>query len=742
MNVTKHGIKGYEYQYKATVLIALLNEDLAGSEVFVEVKGGEDVLLNLTLGGKKYSVEIQVKKEKNPLTTQKLVDWLAHFQERSSDNNLLYRVSKLDGTIALFITKSRSSDQVVSLNSQIGKIATHDSISIDYNGFLQCLADFPKGKTSLDLARKEFCANQAIEFADPKILDLTLRNVSIWEKVDDRILDHEISELLNIKYKIAVSKTDQVSLKLIEVVKEGRDKSIDILPQMRSILSKNKTGRPRLDSDYKQRIEEAELSKRLDDQNVILLTGISLCGKSELAKKIALGLYEKGFDYKISPGIEEVDRFLSTNILSPKVAILEDPFGHTNAADSSLDIVRKIENLIKNLNDNHKLIVCSRSEILFQIFNTEQIKDCRISTFEWNDLTILEPKIIEEYWRLFAKKNLVSSDIHSKVLDVIKSSDVDHLLQIGQLNYLANQGIGILRNKKKETLEQIARHDSNETALSLKQQNEPYSEFLSILSLCCNTIESISFTDLAFVLSEDETRPSITDKEVFVHSYSNSDPILPKYDNNYYPSDHHIRAIEFLEGRHLIRVIDENITFSHPNYLHAGLNLFNSSSTLKKLRLLKYLEKTISCLNPNNALVGSKHLGALVHADNATILKRFIEIGFLGLNSIFPAVEDQSLIFLIERLEYLENEKRQTIIRYIQRGGTDSSNIYWHKKKIPFISNKGRSGFHFLFPDIDKIEISSVEKELKANRIPNGYLCWNYLMHLRFSDKETGNKEL
>ncbi len=106
MNVSTVGIKGYEYQYKSTVLIALSMDFENRSELYVEKAGSEDATLIINKNSGNEPAEIQIKRESSNIDINKLLSWLCHFQEKSSDNNLLYRITNYS-CIALFVTQSR-----------------------------------------------------------------------------------------------------------------------------------------------------------------------------------------------------------------------------------------------------------------------------------------------------------------------------------------------------------------------------------------------------------------------------------------------------------------------------------------------------------------------------------------------------------------------------------------------------------------------------------------------------------
>lgn len=730
MNVSKEGVKGYEYQYKATVLIALLYVDFTDSELYVEIKGGEDALLQIRDSEAEHAVEIQVKRERKQLTIDTFIKWLTHFQERSHDNNLLSRISSENDRIALFITNSRSSDDLVVFLKRLGQIEFNHEIEIDKSKIVRSLKDVKLGTTRLFKKREEFCQKQSKEFENDDSFKSVFSRIFIWEEISDEKIDHEILSILNVKHRIAISNALKVYLVLLELVKEGRDRSINILPSFLSTLQKNRIGRPMLDEDYQARKIEPYLGKKLENESVVLLTGISLCGKTEIAKKLASELFNRGYNYLLTSELEEVERFFSTSISDTKVAILEDPFGHSKPHEGHYEKVRKLESIIKNIQSHHRLLVTSRSEILLEVYGETDVDKCVILNHEWNNVTLLDSDELIEYWSFLVKKRAIPEKVFENIQSNLNESKGTHLLQLGQLSYLANQDHEKLLKENLEGLDLIARHNSKEILFSIKEKSEYFAEVLFVLSICSDTIQHIEYNDLAYILSQDEERPSISSSIVTIFSYDNEDPPLPDYPQDYNLSTEAIQSLEYLQDRGLIDINDENIRFSHPNYLQSGKQLYLTSKSTKRIRLLEYLERVISCLNFNNAYIGASSFHFLFQKAEEVEKEKIIRYTFQGLNSIFPSVQDRSLIFLVDLIDVLSDEQTRTLLNAIQSGGASGWSICWHKNEIPFISRDGGSSPLRYFSINDDV-IQKVESLIEKGKLPSAYQTWLYLEKLR-----------
>jgi len=151
MSVDASGPKGYEYQYKITVLIALLALK-EGNTLYVEKAGSEDATLKLG----NTTLEIQMKREQSHLDMDKFVNWICHFQERVSDNNLIYRVKKHSSNYALFISRSRCSDDIAPLAKTFSDLSKNTNLKIGKgwkDSFIKELKSFTKfGKRGFELS--------------------------------------------------------------------------------------------------------------------------------------------------------------------------------------------------------------------------------------------------------------------------------------------------------------------------------------------------------------------------------------------------------------------------------------------------------------------------------------------------------------------------------------------------------------------------------------------------------------
>ena len=107
MSVEIEGVKGYEYQYLATIYLSLLYIGKSNLEVYVE--NTEDARLIFTEEDREKEIYLQAKKHETAISIEDLCLWLTHFGERQSDEFLLSRISE-ENHYVVFISAGRCND--------------------------------------------------------------------------------------------------------------------------------------------------------------------------------------------------------------------------------------------------------------------------------------------------------------------------------------------------------------------------------------------------------------------------------------------------------------------------------------------------------------------------------------------------------------------------------------------------------------------------------------------------------
>ncbi|WP_028978187.1 hypothetical protein [Sporocytophaga myxococcoides] len=734
MSITSSGVQGYEYQYLATAYLALVIGLDKIQSFFVEKKGSEDAYVVITLESKQFCIEIQVKREASKLDIPKLTSWLTHFQEGSVDNNLLHRINN-SNHLVLFITQGRCNDDVVQLKRAVSEIAPHNAISITHKWnqeFTKALSEYSDNTTKLLTLRQNYCISQSKVFQDKNHLTDVLKKVIIWEEALENVLTRELKSLLNKKYHIAQSLTDNVQANLLDIIRDGRDKKLNVVPLVQDLINQKKAAAPIIDNNYKKRIEEEVLIEELKHNNLLLLTGTTLCGKSELAKHIAYHFFCEGYNYTINTDFQFINQFFSQNTVEDKIAILEDPWGHIEKLPESLSIWSKIESLGKNLSSNHKLIITTRREILKEIHSIREFNYKKINGKQWHDLTLTNSDFLIDYWRTITNERNIPREIIIEIEKIIAKTEGEGKLQIGQLQFLAGTDISDLRGKTKDQLEHIARMNSLEIGENIRDKNIKIAEILSLLALTSNTTEGVNKRELAYILSEDENYYTLIDKDFYLATaLKPEDANYPKYDAEPTLKEEILNTLEYLERRFFITNQDDTLFFSHPNYLEAGRYLFFDSSRTAQKRFLDKVKKALFCIDPKTSFIVASQLSFLIKYIPNEFKAEIFDIAFKGLNSIYPSVEDRILVFLIEYMDLLDEDHKTILISKLESGGVSSSHIFWNNESIPFISTEGGIGFEEYLVSIEDKEIIDIENRFQRNEFVSSYESWHYLLAIR-----------
>lgn len=722
MSVATEGVKGYEYQYKVTVLFALLHCNDFKSQLYVEKIGSEDITF---LDENKNYLEIQIKREKNTIGFPKVIEWLSHFQERSSTNNLLFRV-KNKKSKCLFITRSRCNDEALIFLKQFPLIdSNQNSISKEITLKIQNELKVLKFKdTQLDNKRKSFC-NDISDKLNKSDIEILLNNTLIWEQIEEEKIDNEVLKCLNKKFSIPLSLSENLYLKLLEIVKQGRDLRIDIVPVFKDLILKSKINKYSLSENNISRKEEQQAIEILKNSNLLLLTGISQCGKTELAKKVANEFIDRGYNsMSVSSEIFQIENFFNQNKAEDKILIFEDPFGHIKPKNESNDIKNKIKSIARNLPLNHKLIITSKIEILKEAFSDDKIIDNVIN------LTEDDNKLLLNFWLTFSKSQFFDNELVSIVGEYILNESKDKI-QVGQLDYLSRYDLRKLKLKTLGELISIARHNANDISDDLIKEKLEESKILGIMSLCCDNSIGVNVEDLSFILSDDEKQYSVF-KENKIRQFLKSKNRFPKYSKQNKIKKKFKRSIEYFEERGFIKYHNNNYFFSHPNYFEVGKNLFFRRSFSEQIQNIEYLKKSIVCINPVTSLFASKLLSRIYNKIDIQFKENIKELMFLANQSIFPSVEDYSSINLINIIEDIKDKKeKRKIDHIINRGNTDSGAINWHNNEVPFISrNNNLKGYYE--GHISKADADTIQTRIINNDFVKLFDIWCYVNYYRW----------
>jgi len=304
MSIVQSAPTGWEFQYTATALIGLARLRETGLTLFVDPKGGEDAELILNASCGNLVIEIQTKSSKSDVNSSELADFLAHFPAGQATNNLLARLIQDQNRVALFIVAGRCSDATRGFLAQVGNITPHSVLPVSPtypNVLIGDILEVYHSKTpsKLDVDRYAFCQSVAAKLRiDSTSIANALRRVLIWEQVQKESLEQRIEHVLSHEYFVPTSRSRAARLELVEAVRLARDQSVDAIPMLNAVAAKF-AGTRLLVEEHLHRGLETSLFDELKSRRVLLLTGQSMCGKSQTARYLAEEFQKAGFTCEI-----------------------------------------------------------------------------------------------------------------------------------------------------------------------------------------------------------------------------------------------------------------------------------------------------------------------------------------------------------------------------------------------------------------------------------------------------------
>lgn len=526
-----------------------------------------------------------------------------------------------------------------------------------------------------------------------------------------------------------------------ELLSNNSRKLNDLDKKVSEILSvSDSKEKPIVTTSYIKRDEEEKLREEIKFKNILLLTGISLCGKSQLAKKLCQYLNKEGFEFKSSSNISEAERYLRP-IKTKRVFLLEDPFGH-NAETESFGNWRKLVELIKNLPENNKLVVTSRIELIKSIGKTDKINECSIEGNEWHDLTTYDRNFLISCWQEMCKENRIDNStellIKSYLLDV--SNDFD-LLQPGQLNHLSNIPKDVFEGKEIDSLVHLARVDSKEISIEIEKRGELAYKLFALLGLGASINLAINFNELGYVLNESTERPGLLENErsttysaADIFSTRNEKPEFPQYKSSLNLSELIIKELGYLQKRGFIQILKNKIWFTHPIYREAARYLL-INTTIQEIKILKNLiGKSISCLNPKTAINCANQFNFIYQNSSHSELNEVVRRNALNSvwYSIFPGVRDVCFQFLLKIIDDIEDQSKEKILDRLE-GMFTTDEIHWHDE-MPFIDSKKIKLVSGYTGNINENEIPNILDKIDNREDIHTSEVWNLLIYIQKND--------
>lgn len=564
---------------------------------------------------------------------------------------------------------------------------------------------------------------------NPKVRVLKNESINIQEEID----------CFEAEFRLNTNRARKPeSIEQFNVLKQVTLESKEIQSKVSKIYNElSPLGTPVLVSEYVEREEESDLYQKIKLQSALLLTGISFCGKSQLARKISDKLVTNGYNYLSGSDIGEAERFLRyTN--EPRVYLLDDPFGHNSESESSTSW-RKVEELLKNLRPPNKLIITSRSEIIKSINNATSIEECSIDQYKWNDLTTSDRDFLLKTWYELCRISNISQKVASTVEEYLKHHQGEEILQPGQLNHLSKVGKEKLEGASLEVLLHLARADSRNISLEIQKRGIDAFELFVTLGLGATTNISISYEEISYILNNSgEQKGYLEDDDTVRIQWGkrNNEETFPEYSTTELSESSYLNELGFLQARGFVEVITNTVWFSHPTYREAARYILFANNVDQLSRLDRILDNALSTLNPRTSINCAKQLRFIYNnTENDELRKIVRKHGYNGAwRSIFPGVRDSCFSFLLEILNDLPSSQKSRVLGRLQ-DKFSTSQIRW-KGEIPFIDPKHLTIDDRFNKEIEDGDFNRILESINSREEISPSAIWDFLIHLKKGKQE------
>ncbi len=682
-SVENTGPAGYEYQYLVTVWLILRLWE-GGLEAGWVEGGREDTTLNLRTPEGPYRLEVQVKSEKGGITVHRLARWLTHFPSRSANDSLLEWLQGSDQGGIVFVTAGRVDNALIGLlasNEQGEFLVPRKRPTIllpQAKALREALGNCYKksSPTKLDRERQQYCSRLAKRLRLEDLKHLSQR-IFVLEQLSPEKVQDEAGRLLNGHFRIPQSETVKVLGLLVGRIPEARENGLDLVPLFRKILQEYIQPRIFAQQVHVERGSEPKLVAELRSEGVLLLTGPMLCGKTHTGRSVAQVFQNVGFACRETGDTDEAKRFL-LDLTTPedRLVLLEDPFGKIALKEDAYEKWEAVGSLVADLRTNRKLIISCRRDILQSLVKGVEL---RLDGKNWRDLALTDPAKAVEIWRAHALNQ--DPRVVEDVAEGLASMEPGHLLQPGQIRFLARRDPETLKDLSFQQLLRVARYQAPDIGQRLVSQGSPMQETLAALALSATTLSRVSLEELRFILGDSEGFPGKIELEFgrMYGGYEQPLPQFPVYGSLSALASRYRETLDELEARGLVEQ-GGGYRFSHPIYEQASFEAFRALPRFQFEKTVQLARRAMFSLSSATA----KNSVETVHRlrreeDSPERREELTELGLNAFTSIFPGVRDASMRRFVEDFESLGVDFRKRLLRIVRSQWLERKNILWYR---------------------------------------------------------------
>lgn len=699
-NKIKHLLEGFKYQEIATIYCILKYINEKDLEIYIEKQNEEDAQVILD---KKHIIDLQFKnKIGKQITIEEFCKWLSNFEGNKLDIHLLKKLVEDKNRKIIFMTSGRCKDDTYIFTDKGKKNLTKKDLTKIKEKLKKVKADGVKLKEEREKFQKGY-----IENLEDNDLKEALSRVEIQENFDEERLKDEITKLFQKNFYISKNSIDLAVGEMKKLMFENFGNDNSITDEIIAIIDKyreNKISNP----EHIKRKEESRCIDILEENKILLLTGVTYCGKTELAKEIAQEYRDKNYKTIIDSNIEKIFSFgINDRKIQNKLLILEDPFGNVEVSTNKNNILSKFRELVNEVSkmNNRKLIVTTRKDILFETMKKNKIEDCKINKYEWIDLTNKNSDEVKKLWKLHTNNSIEMEEMYNKISRELNKKEKN--LQFGHITNIFNSiEKEELKEKSLEEIVKMAMIDSETIAGIIRERGDLAIEFFIKLGMICNTNKSISKKRLKNILNTKNDIENYKKKlKKFLNLESN---INDEWDSEYQ------KEFDYLKKRGLIKEdYNGEITFTHPIYHYASYMLleeeYRETKEKKELLIVKIERLLYFPFSDMNLCT----LDFIEKLYEKTLDKELKSIILNGLDDIFPSVKAEIITFFSNNFMDLSLREKENFVYLVSR----SKKIYWNKGIAYYDLNGSFLSWNVHVPHQNNIDNKNLNDIISSEKI-------------------------
>lgn len=411
-----------------------------------------------------------------------------------------------------------------------------------------------------------------------------------------------------------------------------------------------------------------------------MLTGLPFCGKTITAQAIAQEYAKQGFEVLATSSLDEGWGFFSHRSNEKRLLLLEDPFGAVQVTQSKLEQVRTLKKLINEQTSAiRKLIVTTRKDILFTVFNKRTVSECSIGSCPWLDLSMVDSGFAQMIWCAVYGNTEESMICFDRIRTHINRLEHGIFLEIGEIWNLKStySNVQEIIPQKIEDILHTARISSEDVVEKICSEGESSIAVFLALGVACNTIRKVSYQELAYILSDAEETPMLCPSKrgsrgvslSFGEKREEAPTVYPAYAQPYSMSEKQSRILIEFERYGYITIERQTkaIRFLHPIFCYAARLLFlrELEHTLECDQLFALGYRAIGAINKNVGLCAVEILYGCLEL-NCEYREQILNTLLRALDSRYPAIRDKALLRLETVFDELDTEQQKQMIRAVQ----------------------------------------------------------------------------